>query len=103
LTFATRLEHVRRGEAFRIELWQRDVAVEQGDGGAVGQAVVGRLARLRRHASAYLPMMLYDASKVWMSMPGPSTVADFLAQLQGRVDGALRVILGRPELDVRLR
>ena len=88
------------GEPLGGELVGRDLAVDQRDGRAIGQAMVGRLAGLGRHFSGSLPMISTAVRNVAISIVAdPRRVADLAAEVERRGDGRLAVVLGGHELD----
>ena len=91
-------------QAFGSELGGRDLAVHEGNHGAVGKAVVGRLAG---SGTPLLGVLGDDfdgrAESGDLDGPDPPGVADLATKLEGRGDRRLAVILGRDELDRGLR
>src|SRR5262249_11961109 len=70
---------------------------------AVGQAVIGSLARLRAPFFRIFADDIYrGVERVNVDRLDMAHVADLRPQLQGRIDGALRMVLRRPELNVRV-
>ena len=101
---ATRSSRAGSAQAFGGELLGRDLAVDEGDGRAVGKAVVGRLAGLRAPLLGVLADDLDGRAEGGdLDRADARRVADLAAQLEGRGDRRLAVILGGHELDRGLR
>src|SRR6185437_13642879 len=104
LNLGSEIEQGRVGEAGLVEGMQVNVAIQERRGRAVRQAVVGGLARSRRPRFRILADDVVTGLER-VDVDGLHLVHVALklrAQAKSGVDGALRMVLGGPKLDVGL-